>query len=223
MFKFSKLREGVYELRFNDSFQMCMTFLRYQEFYESPRYHDKKFTIAEFMTWYSKEQGEDGHFSYASGDWGGFNIPVEVIKQVFDMGLEDPNQYDQLMYAIYRLIKMETREAYLIGVMDDGVLDVHEMTHAMFYLDHSYRDRCLGIIHMTDPELLDLMREVLFAKGYTEKTFYDEVQAYLTEGGKIFEKSEKLEPFEGRFQDLQAKLKAVHDEHYPRFIKDIAK
>jgi len=235
MFTFSKLREGVYELRFDDLYELCMTFLRYQEFYESPRFQDKKFTLAEYMSWYVKNQGalvkikdkDVPYFSYPVADWGGFNIPAEVISQVNDMGIDDPNHYDALMLAIYRIMMSQCDRAYLIGVQSDvGELDDHEMTHAMYYLDEEYRRRCTGIIGNTNHALLDLMREVLFAKGYTEKTFYDEVQAYLTTGGKIFEKdgaAEKLEPFEAGFQELQAKLTAVHNEHYPIFTESIAK
>lgn len=227
MFKFTRLREGVYELRFDDLYELCMTFLRYQEFYESPRYQDRKFTLAEYMSWYVKNQNDKDTFSYPSGDWGGFNIPAEVIGQVHALGIDDPNHYDSLMFALYRIMMSESEDgkAYLIGVQNDVEgLDDHEMTHAMFHLDATYSNRCMGVLFETHPDLLQLLREVLFAKGYTEKTFYDEVQAYLTTGGKIFQKDgakEKLEPFEAGFQKLQERLKAIHDEHYPKFIAPV--
>jgi hypothetical protein len=222
MFKFSKLREGVYELRFDDLYELCMTFLRYQEFYESPRYQDRKFTLAEYMSWYVKAQNKDNTFTYPSGDWGGFNIPAEVIGQVHALGIDDPNHYDLLMLSMYRVMMAQTDRAYLIGVQSDvGDLDVHEMTHAMYYLDEVYRNRCLGILNDTDPELIDAIRHVLFAKGYTEKTLFDEIQAYLTSGTKIFNDTTELKDFEAGFQELQAKLKVVHVEHYSAFTKDI--
>lgn len=222
MFKFSKLRDGVYELRFKEVYDMCMTFMRYQEFYESPRYHDKKFTWAEYMAWYSREQSKDGSFSYMN-DWGGFNIPVDIIGQVVSLGIDDPNHYDMLMIGIYKTIMTETDRAYLIGVSDVGTLDKHEMTHAMYYLDDEYARKCQRIFIETDPDLIQGIREVLFAKGYTEKTLHDEIQAYLTSDDKLFKDDEKkTAEFEERYNKLQERLKAIHDEHYPIFTKDIA-
>ena len=221
MFKFSKLREGVYELRFKTQHDMCMMFLRYQEYYESPRYHDRKFTWAEYIDWYCRDQNKEGNFSYMT-DWGGFNIPVDVIGQVVSLGIDDPNHWDMLMMGLYRTIMAETDRAYLIGVTGDDGLDKHEMTHAMYYLDEVYRNKCLGIIFETDPDLIQGIREVLFAKGYTEKTFHDEVQAYLTEDRKLFKDDESKASFEEGYNKLQERLKAIHDEHYPIFIKDVA-
>ena len=221
MFKFSRLREGVYELRFNSQYDMCMTFMRYQEFYESPRYHDRKFTWAEFMAWYTREQSKDGTFSYMS-DWGGFNIPVEVVGQVISMGIDDPNHYDMLMMSIYKIITAECDRAYLIGVVDGGGLDRHEMTHAMYYLDDEYARKCQVVMIETDPDLIQGLREVLFAKGYTEKTLYDEIQAYLTDDSKLFKDTDRAAEFEERYNKLQDRLKAIHDQHYPNFIKDIS-
>lgn len=220
MFTFSRLREGVYELRFKEQYDMCMTFMRYQEFYESPRYHDRKFTWAEYIAWYCKDQNKEGNFSYMT-DWGGFNIPVEVIGQVISMGVDDPNHYDMLMMTIYKIISAECDRAYLIGVVRDGELDRHEMTHAMYYLDEAYRDKCLKVIFETDPDLIQGLRDVLFAKGYTEKTLHDEIQAYLTDDKKLFKDTDKQATFEEGYNQLQARLKAIHDEHYPIFTKDI--
>jgi hypothetical protein len=55
-----------------------MTFLRYQEFYESPskKFRGKSYKLLDFMKWYASEN--DGIFTYPR-DWAGFNFPGSII------------------------------------------------------------------------------------------------------------------------------------------------
>lgn len=219
MFQFKRLRERLYELRFDNQHEMCMSFMRYQEYYESPRYTNRKFTWAEYMSWYAKFQNKDGDFSYAR-DWAGFNIPAHIIAQVRDKGIDDPNHYDSLMHAVYGIISSECDDAYLVGVKAaQKGLDKHETTHAMFYIDCSYRNECLGLIDQAHPSLVNEMKKCLFARGYTEVTVMDEIQAYLTTGGeKMFDGLQA----ELDFKELKRGLKKAHAYSYPIFTKDIS-
>jgi len=216
MFTFKRLRDRLYELRFEDRYEMCMTFLRYQEFYESPRYEGRKFTLAEYMSWYAKAQSQVGTFSYPE-DWGGFNIPADTIKKVQALGISDPNHYDALMGSLYTIISAQCDDAYLIGVTHDARIDMHETTHAMYHIDREYRNGCKGILNEADPELINALKQVLFKRGYTEVTALDEVQTYLTTGDACF-KDHKKAP---GYRALQRKLKELHAKHYPAFTKDI--
>lgn len=217
MFTFKKLRDRLYELRFDDAHEMCMTFLRYQEFYESPRYVGRSFTLAEFISWYVKEQSKDGTFSYPQ-DWGGFNIPVRIIGEVNDIGIDDNNHYDDFMWSISRIISTQCDDAYLIGLEKGSSLDVHELTHAMFHIDQSYQVNAL-VIMAVYKDLTNSLRKILFDNGYADVTSLDEVNAYLvTEDYTFFEDKKNLP----EFHKLQAELKALHDCHYPVFIKDIS-
>lgn len=219
MFTFKKLRDRLYELRFDDQHEMCMTFLRYQEHYESPRYVGRKFTLAEFMSWYVKDQSKDGSFSYPQ-DWGGFNLPVDVIGRVHAMGIDDPNHYDSLMLFVYRTITAQCDGAYLIGVTRGAQLDRHEITHAMFHIDDEYRKKVLT--ELAWPNTSDMVAElkaILLDKGYAEVTALDEVNAYVTTGDHgFFKKFRKT----SKYRRLSQRLKALHAEAYPRFTKDIS-
>lgn len=217
MFAFRRLRERLYELRFDDRYEMCMTFLRYQEFYESPRYEGRKFTLAEYMSWYAKAQSKVGTFSYPE-DWGGFNIPADTIKKVQALGIDDPNHYDALMGCLYSVISSQCDDAYLIGVTHDARIDKHETTHAMYHIDGVYRDDCKFILRDADQTLVNLLKKTLFDRGYTEVTALDEVQTYLTTGDNLF-KDHKKKP---GYRKLQTQLKALHAKHYPVFTKDIS-
>lgn len=219
MFTFKKLRDRLYELRFDDSHEMCMTFLRYQEFYESPRYVGRKFTLAEFISWYVKCQSKDGTFSYPQ-DWGGFNIPVRIIQEVNDLGIDDQNHYDEFMWAISRMISTQCDDAYLIGVEKSGKLDVHEMTHAMFHIDTDYRNKVLATLNLFQyVDLVGPLRNVLINNGYADVTSLDEVNAYLVTDDCGYFDDFSQQPV---YIKLQAELRALHDLYYPVFIKDIS-
>jgi hypothetical protein len=217
MFTFKRLRDRLYQLQFDDQFEMCMTFLRYQEFYESPRYEGRKFTLAEYMSWYAKAQSKDGTFSYPR-DWGGFNVPVDVIKKVRALGIDDPNHYDALMSYVYTVASSQCDDAYLIGITRGTELDKHETTHAMWHIDEVYRDECHCILQETNPSLIDALKDVLIEMGYTEVTALDEVQAYLTTGDRVFKDVKGTLP---GYKTLQRRLKEAHSRYYPDFTKDI--
>lgn len=219
MFAFKKLRDRLYELRFDDQHEMCMTFLRYQEFYESPRFVGRSFTLAEFMSWYVKEQSKDGTFSYPK-DWGGFNMPVNIIKQVNDLGIADPNHYDALMSAVYKMITAQCDNAYIIGVTYDAGIDKHELTHAMYHIDDKYH-KLSNQIMTTNLGLIEELQVPLLNGGYASSTVIDEIQAYITTGDHryFFKKFEKRKDF----KELESALKELHKSHYASFLKTIIK
>lgn len=217
MFTFKKLRDRLFELRFDDQYEMCMTFLRYQEHYESPRFAGRKFTLAQYMSWYVKDQSKDGSFSYPQ-DWGGFNLPVDVIKRVRDLGIDDPNHYDDLMHYVYTTISAQCDGAYLIGVTGDGDLDGHEMTHAMFTIDDNYRATVLSTLDEW-PALVDDLKRIILDNGYAEVTVLDEINAYITTGDHGFFEDLKDDV---AYQSLKIELDSLRNKHYPDFIKDIS-
>ena len=59
-----------------------MSFVRMQEFYESPKFKGKYFTLEQYMDYWSKEFGK-GSFTYPSV-WDGFNIPGKVLSDWWD-------------------------------------------------------------------------------------------------------------------------------------------
>lgn len=210
MFSFKKLRDSVYELKFDDQCELCLTFLRYQEFYESPKFHNVKFTWAEFISWYCKEQNKSGVFSYMR-DWGGFNLPVSIIKEVHDLGISDPNNYDALMLELYSSMP---HNAYLIGCTSNCKIDVHEMTHAMYHIDRDYHVKCNDEIQKY--ENIDELKQPLLSSGYAEVTVIDEIQAYITTGDHNFYKKIKNTK---RYKHLEKALKDIHKKHYSEFVK----
>jgi len=196
-----------------------MTFLRYQEFYEAAddRFREKKFTIAQFMAAYSKDNSgpRTRYFSYPT-DWSGFNIPADIIRQVRELGIDDPNHYDSLMHGVYEMIQADTEgPAYLIGTYGRAKKSLdHELAHAMFYIDGAYQDRVLNVINGVSDSLRENLYKALRHEGYTDKTIPDEIQAYITTGElKIFEKVEEKDELD----ELRQTLKKLHEEYNKHF------
>lgn len=207
-------------LSFKDKHELCMSFLRYEEFYESPscQFRDNKFTIAAYMSWYSKTFGE-GKFTYTD-DWSGFNLPVDVIKHVHARGIDDPNHYDFLMYGVYGIISSQLKDGekgYLIGCdeNDDSIKD-HELTHALFYINDDYRYQVKELLlkASSDSKIINEMSKSLLDSGYCQKVVIDEIQAYVTTGEQEYfdEVSDQK-----RLNKLRNDLKSLHAKYFNDF------
>jgi hypothetical protein len=232
MFQLKKMRKGVYMLSFTNHIDLCYSFMRYQEFYEStnPRFYGKTFTWAEYIRWYTitnKKEGSNPHAFYYASDWSGFNHPVEVIGKVHDLGISDPNHYDDIMYGIYKMIMTECDKAYLIGAVPGTSTEKHELTHAAFYLLPEYKNKVVSAIQKTHNasqkylndrrKLIEGMTDVLFKMGYATSSIVDEINAFATTGDhKFFDKLDKQ-----AYASLKKELVTLHNKHYPEFVKDI--
>lgn len=232
MFQLKKMREGVYMLSFTNHIDLCYAFMRYQEFYEStnPLFQGKAFTWAEYIRWYTlstnKKSDNKVAFYYCS-DWAGFNTPVEVIGKVHDLGIPDPNHYDDIMHGIYKLITTECDKAYLIGATPGTATEKHELTHALYYLNSEYKNKVLNVIQKSHgfqsqamkerEKLVTGMSKILHDVGYAESSIIDEINAFVTTGDHdLFKKLDK-----NAYASLKKGLIALHKRYYPTFVKDI--
>ncbi len=192
-----KLYPRLYLLKFdpNDSYDMCMTFCRYQEKYESPnpKFRGKDFALVDFMEWYSKNS--NGYFSYPI-DWAGFNIPNTIFKANWFHNIRDKNKYDYFMlqayYAIWHDIKYNSIDTYLDFDLNDpkyyliGATDAltikHEMAHGFYYLIPKYKKEMDTLTKKLPKKFVEKVYSWFENIGYTKKVFKDEMQAYMATG-----------------------------------------
>jgi hypothetical protein len=180
----------------------------------------KRFTWVEEMGTYCREYLGDREATWSwTNDWSGFNIPCEVIQQVHELGIIDPNHYDSLMLGIHGLIMSETlhQKAYLIGTCGDEVLD-HELTHAMFYVDGVYRANVERIFNKAPMKLREDLIDAMATQNYPRKTAIDEINAYITTGESGYFDTVKDQ---SELDDLRSKLRSLHRETFPDFIKSV--
>jgi hypothetical protein len=162
-------------------YDLTMTFCRAQEFYESPykQFRNKKFKLLDYMKAYSKR---NGRFTYPL-DWGGFNIPGKVINNLFTLGIDDYNEYDQVIESIHNHInsRIKKENHYYLIASDNNVETIdHEVCHALFYLDKEYKKKTKTILKLLKKNVRKKAEKALKNLGYCQFVMNDELQAYLS-------------------------------------------
>jgi hypothetical protein len=200
----SEIRPRIFFLKFKRHYDLCMQFVRYQEFYESPspRFRGKQFELLDYMEWYAHKYGK-GVFTYTE-DWSGFNCPGNIIKQVWDLNISDRNLYDYEMLSLYRkfLEKYPDGKFYVIGACEDADATMkHEVAHGFFFTQPAYKKAMTKLVKRLNKTLYKNMCKWLKEKGYTPKVYVDECQAYLSTGLPsileidLFKAKEDRQPF----------------------------
>jgi len=207
-FKVKEVKPGIFLIEFTDEYDMCMYFLRYQEFYESssPKYRGKAFEILNFMKWYSKKYGK-GAFTYPI-DWAGFNFPGDTIDKVWKLGIPDRNLYDYEMRQVWRQAKSKRDKFYIIGVTRGNGALHHEIAHGFFYLHSGYKKEMTALVKALPADLRKTFNTYLKEVGYTPKVYVDEIQANmattddLTKTKILPEAAKELAKYQDEFRKL---------------------
>lgn len=188
----------IYHAACKDQGELAMTFLRFQEFYESPRFRGKVFTREEFLAWHATS-GLDPY-----EEWDGFNVPGWVWR-VFAHGSFDP-----LTPAEQSLVD-QTRQIqepfYVIGTAPDDTNTMnHELSHALYYLERDYREQVLNILTAAGgADGFPALRDFLKSQDYSDAVMLDEIHAYLLfEHTFLEDKGVDIQPY-GRVTYLLAK------------------
>jgi len=186
-----EVRPGIFHVKCGNEFDLAMTFLRAQEFYESdnPKIKGQPFSIIEYIRWYARKHSAS--FTYPK-DWDGFNVSSDVIRKALS-NVNDWNMYDDAMYNL--IVDMPDR-FYLIGTMyanssvfrlldsrvnDNGVLD-HEVAHGFYYLNEDYKRSADEIITSMSKTTRNRIYKDLERMGYAKSVWNDEIQAYMVSG-----------------------------------------
>lgn len=170
----------VYHLEFETQLDMTSTLLRFQEYFESPKFRKKIFTMKEYINWYSGEH--NGIFSYFD-DWNGFNFPSNTLKPFYDKKFKGITKREK---SILNYFKSKRGKFYIIGThLEDGGVESlsHEISHAIYYINSEYKNNVNSILSKID--LTELNNEISNI-GYHKSVWLDEIHAYLTTGG-LFE------------------------------------
>ncbi|QDJ96563.1 ABC transporter ATP-binding protein [Xanthomonas phage Xoo-sp13] len=183
--KITTITPNIIQYTAKNSYELCSSFIRFQEFYESPfdDIRGKYFTMDTYMDRYAESKG--GEFTYFE-DWSGFNIPghaiVEFVK-VFTIAYTPTPLRDKeyaLLAPLKQFLNTDDSNFYIIGNVEgaDSVVD-HELRHAAYYLNPEYKARCDAQYALLPEEYKEFLHKGLTKFGYHESAFPDEVQAYL--------------------------------------------
>jgi hypothetical protein len=192
---------SIFHLHFQTQHLLTSTFLRFQEFYESPQFKGKVFTLDEFIAWY-KTTRPDGRFSYYE-DWGGFNIPSRVLARFYAGDFDPLSEKEKALLELFS----GRENFYLIGTFGpDGDPETlrHEIAHGLYATNASYRAEVQELMKTVD---LAPVFQMLKDLGYHEDVFLDEAHAYIGDAPADIAK-EGVDP--KPYAELHRKLLAVY-------------
>ncbi|MDD2680404.1 MAG: hypothetical protein PHO03_06370 [Candidatus Omnitrophica bacterium] len=182
-----KIADSVYLLVFDTQYELSSTFLRFQEYYESPKFRGKIFQLKDYKEWYSKLKGG---FTYYT-DWSGFNIPSYVLEPFYQGEFKRISKKEKVILDMF---KKEKSDFYIIGVClnrkkekktvkeNQGLEIKNELANGLFYTNKAYKDKVLETIHEFNVNKIKKSINQS-AVGYCDEVLDDEVNAYVIGSG----------------------------------------
>jgi len=192
-YKVKEIYPKLYCVEFKNAYDMCMTFFRVSEYYESNSNKirgNANLDVFEAMKEYAKANKDS--FSYPT-DYVGFNIPGHVFHYELDL-LTGVNPYDLIMSEmvdkIYDLLDKKYNNSflpfYIIGICNKAEAKrtlKHEISHGLYYLNPSYKKEMDKLVSELPPIKKKMMQDVLRRlHKYPDKVIRDEMIAYLSTG-----------------------------------------
>lgn len=166
---------------FPNQFELCSTFFRIQEFYESPikQIKGKYFTYEKIISYYAYNQKSTPDFTYFK-DWDGFNIPGNVIKkfiEIFNFNLSDKE------LTLLAPVENKQGKFYIIGAIDNDTETIkHELSHGLYYLNPRYKKEMNALFNKLSKYTQNSIKNGLVKAGYCSQVIKDETCAYLATG-----------------------------------------
>ncbi|VVB82491.1 Uncharacterised protein [uncultured archaeon] len=205
--KHKTLTDKIHLITTDTERYLASTFLRFQEYYESPKFKGKIFTLDEFKEWYIKNSmgGEKtGKFTYYD-DWEGFNIPSYVLNPFYS-GKFNPLSDKEKRFL--ELFEKEKEKFYVIGVNKEtktlGADLTHEIAHGLFYTDKDYREEILNVLSRYN---LEKLKTELKEMKYHRDVLEDECHAYSINAVKKRGLKTKIP------KGLSTQLREIYKEH----------
>lgn len=177
---------------FDNPYHLAMSFLRPQEFQESPEFHGQSFDLEDYMEWYSLNVSSKKYSFTYPYDWSGFNVSGKTVYHWWKKNHLSSvfTNRERALFGNYInkcIDDLGHSTLYFIGLLDNkksrSVLQ-HELCHAMFGTCTEYHDKVMDVIKCDmDWHEKDIIYQWLCDKGYAQNVLYDELHAYVMTGG----------------------------------------
>jgi hypothetical protein len=175
-FKFTEIIKNVYHFNFDTQEECAKTFCRFEEYYESPFWQGKIFTLDQYKEWYIKTYGQWSYYT----DWNGFNIPDYAFKPFFYDKFKNITKEEKKVLKQLPLPN-STEKYYVIATHNSGESTLkHELAHALYYVNEEYFNNVYKILLLHDYPVRPLY-DWMIEEGYTISSALDEFHAYLLE------------------------------------------
>lgn len=184
----NEIRPGIFHIVAPTQYILTMSFMRLQEFYESPypEIRGRLFSIEQYMDLYAERTG---NFTYLT-DWSGFNIPGNVVTEFYNMYAHLTsdlalNHKERLLMKLLWPMTRSKKKFYVIGTYQKGKRRMseastvrHEIAHGYFYLNETYRNEMSALVSQF--KFKQKFGKDILKLGYNKSVLVDEIQAYLS-------------------------------------------
>src|SRR3989338_8140254 len=166
-------RGQIYLIESQTRQDLAATFMRFQEYYESPEFKGRVFSVDDFVYWYARKFGS---FSY-SRDWYGFNIPGTVLTPFKNGDFHPLTLHEQRLVDFCGSVD---GNSYIIGVTPSAEYFKetvqHEFIHGAFYTNQEYRKEVGSCVQSYK---IRPINNGLRNMGYCDDVVVDETNAYV--------------------------------------------
>lgn len=201
-----EISENIFHLEFSTPHLMCSTLIRFQEYYECPKYKNKVFTLEEYMDWYADKFGDFTYFTEVAG----FNMPSSVLDKFYAGKFDPLTRKEQWILKLFK--KLSRNPFYIIATCKNSIDHendlIHEISHGLYYVNREYRNGVRKILAGAD---LSGIYEWLRKRGYHKDHLFDEAHAILLEDAKSFGRCGQQA---SQYREVRRKLRANYDEHF---------
>ena len=138
--------EKIFHVQTPTQNELGRIFLRPQEYYESPEFKNKIFSLDKYIEWYAKntDEGRKNGFNYYDF-WEAFNIPSYVLNPFYEGKFTLLTPEEKSLLTAFEGVNHD--KFYIIGTYgDDALLEesiYHELSHGLFYSNPEYKGEIL--------------------------------------------------------------------------------
>ncbi len=215
-FKIKKIKPlKLWHVLFDKQIDMALSFLRIQEYCESPKFKGKDFELDEYIQWYSEKY--KGPFDYHL-EVGAHNIPGNAFDAFMcTYGPDLSNKESEVLDELWDMIDADDEPYYVIATCKSlpdhkGYFD-HEFRHGLFYLLDDYRCDILTVLKKYETNRdVKKFRNAL-SKDYDKKVLNDEVHAYALTSYNPYNRS-IISKLPKGLSALRKELKTIEKKYY---------
>lgn len=205
--KVIEIVKGLFHLKFPNQYLMNSTLVRMQEYYESPKFKGKTFTLEDFMDWYV-DHDVNKRFDYFT-EVRGMNFPLDVLGVFYDGSFDYISKKEKMVLDFFRKWNVEGRYYIIATFGGKGELK-HELAHGLYYLVTEYKKEVLNILRGVEiPSLRSFLKENI----YSRYVYKDEAHAYMIEGVTSIYKEDFTSKDLKRFKKISSRLRKIYNKY----------
>jgi hypothetical protein len=173
-----ELGNKLYCIKFQTQYELCSTFMRLQEFYESPlkQIRGKFFTLEEYMDAYAEARG---NFTYTE-DWAGFNVPGQTVRKFFKVFAHDLLEKEKRLQTTLQSLIDGKGRFYVLGTYGKHLAMEHELAHGFWHVSNSYKKAMREQIKKLLQADYEYFKKCIRNMHYDESVVDDELQAFMS-------------------------------------------